>query len=98
MPEPTSWLTIEPGWDVQDRSGATIGEVTAVVGDLDKDIFDGLRLETGDGDERYVPGERVGEIVDGSVTLDAELSELAESPADDEPGGAELRRDRDAEI
>jgi hypothetical protein len=98
MAERTSWLAIETGWEVQDRSGASIGEVTAVVGDPAKDIFDGLRLETSDGSKRYVPGERVGEILEGQVSVDAELVELAESPAAEEPQGAELQRDRDAEL
>ena len=90
MAEPTSWLIVEAGWEVADRSGATIGEVTAVIGDQEADIFDGLRLETGGGEELYAPAERVAEIVEGKVTLDAELSELSESPAPEEPGGEEL--------
>ena len=98
MAERTSWFALEPGWEVLDRAGRSIGEVTAVVGDADADIFDGLRFETQDGHERFAPGERVRDIVEGSVALDAELAELEESPADDEPAGAEPRRDRDEEL
>jgi hypothetical protein len=92
MAEPTSWYMIEPGWDVLDRSGAPVGEVIAVVGDQDADIFDGLRVETSDGDERFVLAERVGEIVEGQVSLDAALPELEAAADDDDlaPGGAEL--------
>ncbi|MFN2616787.1 MAG: hypothetical protein ABR581_06645 [Thermoleophilaceae bacterium] len=94
MPEPTSWLTIESGWEVADRSGAVMGEVTAVIGDQDADIFDGLRFETTGGEERFAPGERVAAIVEGRVSLDAQLEELHATPAEEEPGGAEIRPDR----
>ena len=73
MAEPTSWFTIERGWDVEDGSGAVIGAVTEVVGDEDADIFDGLRFEGEDGEERFVVAERVGEIVEGRVKLEAEV-------------------------
>jgi hypothetical protein len=72
MAAPTSWYTIERGWEVQDRSGAVLGEVTEVVGDEDADILDGLRYEDGDGEEHFVEGDRVGEIVEGHVTIEAE--------------------------
>ena len=97
MADPTSWFTIEQGWEVHDRSGALIGEVLAVVGDENADIFDGLRFETGDGDERFVEADRVGEIVDGRVRLEAGADELEDHDVEP-PGGAELSRDRDAEL
>jgi hypothetical protein len=40
----------------------------------------------------------VREIVEGRVRLDADLGELERSPGDAEPGGAEVRRDRDTEL
>jgi hypothetical protein len=94
MDEPTSWYAIAPGWGVVDRSGATLGEVTGVVGDEDADIFDGLRVETPGGEELFARGEQVAEIVEGRVMLDAEEHELDASP----PGGVEISRDRDAEL
>ncbi len=97
MAELTSWYAIEPGWDVQGRDGTTIGTVTAVVGDEDVDIFDGLRLETGDGEELFAPGERVAEIIEGRISLDADMAEL-EAPEETAPGGVEVSRDRDAEL
>ena len=93
MQEPTSWLTIEPGWDVEDASAAVVGEVTAVIGDPDADIFDGLRFETEGGDEVYVPADRVGAIVEGRVSIEVPVERLEQAPADDEPGGVELRPD-----
>ena len=97
MPERVSWLMIESGWELVDRSGAPLGEVTRVVGDADADIFDGLQFETPDGDERYVPAELVGEITEGRVEIDAGPAEL-ERESDEGPGGVELRRDRGTEL
>jgi uncharacterized protein YrrD len=97
MAEPTSWLTIEPGWDVIDSSGENVGAIRDVIGDPEADIFNGLRVDGPEGDV-YVPADCVEEIVDGRVMLDTEASELPESPADDEPGGAEIERDRDSEL
>jgi hypothetical protein len=93
MAEPTSWYAIVSGWEVVDRSGNRLGEVTAVVGDEEADIFDGLRVEAG-GEELYARGDQVAEIVEGRVSLDASAEELDASP----PGGAEVTRDRDAEL
>ena len=39
-----------------------------MLGDQNADILDGLRYDA-DGEERYVPGDRVGEIVEGRVTV-----------------------------
>ena len=97
MAEPVSWFLIENGWTVVDRSGAEIGEVSAVIGDEDMDIFDGIHVSAGGG-ERYVPAGQVGPIEEGRVTVQAGLDELEEAPAADEPGGVEVTRDRDAEL
>jgi hypothetical protein len=97
MTDPTSWYMIEPGWEVIDGAGERVGEVTSIVGDQDSDIFDGLRIETPGGDELYLIADRVADLVDGRVTLDAPLSAL--EPGDlEEPGGAEVSRDRDADL
>ena len=97
MAELTSWYAIEKGWDVQGRDGTAIGTVAAVVGDEDVDIFDGLRIEAGDGEELFAPADRVSEIVEGLISLDADLAEL-ETPEEAAPGGVEVSRDRDAEL
>jgi hypothetical protein len=99
MAEPTSWFTVESGWEVQDRAGAVVGEVVEIVGDQDADIFDGLRFEGEDGEQRFVEAGRVGEIVEGTVTIDAEREQLEEGEEEaPEPGGAEITRARDEEI
>ena len=98
MGERVSWFLIEHGWIVVDRSGAEAGEVSAVVGDEDMDIFDGLHVRAGDGEERYVPADKVGPIEEGRVEVAAAFDEMEPTPAGGEPGGAEITRDRDAEL
>jgi hypothetical protein len=88
MAELVSWFLIESGWTALDRSGTEIGEVSAVIGDEDMDIFDGLHIRAG-GEERYVPAVSVGPIEDGRVTIQATLDDLEPTPAGDEPGGVE---------
>jgi ribosomal 30S subunit maturation factor RimM len=76
--DPVSWLMIEPGWSVQTEDGKDVGKVTEVVGDSGSDIFNGLAISTGLlSKDRYVPAERVGTIVAGTVRL-----ELAEDDVD----------------
>jgi hypothetical protein len=100
MPDPVSWLLVEPGWKVVDAQGEEIGRVEAVTGDSNADIFDGLSISTGMlSRPKYVPAEQVAEIVDGTVRLalgkDAvdslgEYDEPAES-IDVEPDAASRR-------
>jgi hypothetical protein len=68
--DPVSWLQIEPGWSVVGSDGEPIGSVVSVAGDKQEDIFDGLAISVGgSGPARYAPGEQVGPIVTGKVTL-----------------------------
>jgi hypothetical protein len=97
MAEPVSWFLIEDGWSVLDRSGTEIGEVSAVIGDEDMDIFDGIHVSAR-GKERYVPADLVGPIEEGRVTIQTSFDELDEAPSPAEPGGVEVTRDRDAEL
>lgn len=97
MAEPASWYVTEPGWKVVDRSGEPVGEVREVVGDPDADIFDGLRVRTPYGDERYVPADRVSWIETGRVQLDVSATGLAAGDEADPPRGGEYRPDRSSE-
>lgn len=70
MPDPVSWLLIEPGWKVYALDGAEIGRVDEVAGDDGHDIFDGLAVATSPfAKPRYVPAEQVAQIVEGEVHL-----------------------------
>jgi hypothetical protein len=79
MSDPVSWLQIEPGWSVVGSDGATVGSVLTVTGDKQDDIFDGLAVGTGESNPaRYVPGEQVGPIYPGQVTLKITAAGFAE--------------------
>ena len=70
MPDPVSWFVVERGWDVVGSDESKLGTVEDVLGDPERDIFDGLSVATGLlGKPRYVPAEQVREIVEGSVRL-----------------------------
>jgi len=57
-------------WSVVTSDGVSIGSVTQVEGDKQDDIFDGLAVQpTQLGQIVYVPGEQVGLIYPGRVTL-----------------------------
>jgi len=73
--DPVSWLQIEQGWKVVTSDDVTVGTVAQVEGDKHDDIFDGLAVESGS-QMHYVPGEAVGRIVAGTVTLTIGSSEL----------------------
>ena len=71
MSDPVSWLVVEPGWKVVASDGSEVGHVDEIVGDTGKDIFNGLAVSTGLlGKPKYVPAERVTEIVEGEIRLD----------------------------
>jgi sporulation protein YlmC with PRC-barrel domain len=68
--DPVSWLQIAQGWSVVSSDGVSIGSVTQVEGDKQEDIFDGLAVQPAEpGQIVYVPGEQVGLIYPGQVTL-----------------------------
>jgi sporulation protein YlmC with PRC-barrel domain len=70
MPDPCSWLQIEQGWNVVTSDGAIVGTVAQVEGDKESDIFDGLAVGSTEPNRLlYVPGEQVGPIYHGEVTL-----------------------------
>ena len=77
MADPVSWLQIGQGWEVVSSDGVVVGAVAQVEGDHNGDIFDGLAVESKDpAQTRYVPGEIVGPIYPGQVTLKIGAAEL----------------------
>ena len=70
--DPVSYLLIERGWEVVGSDGARVGEVDEVLADFTVDNFDGLTVDQGlTKPPRYVPSERVAQILEGRVVLDA---------------------------
>jgi hypothetical protein len=79
MADPVSWLEIGQGWSVVGSDGVAVGTVAQVEGDKQGDIFDGLAVESGDPPGlRYVPGEQVGAIVEGEVSLKVASGDFAD--------------------
>lgn len=74
--DPVSWLQIAQGWSVVTSDGVSIGAVEQIEGDKQEDIFDGLAVQLAPpGQLVYVPGEQVGLIYPGQVTLKIASSE-----------------------
>ena len=70
MPDPVSWFVVEPGWKIVAADGDEVGTVHELLGDLERDIFDGIAVSTGALTRpTYVPSEQVGEIREGEVHL-----------------------------
>ena len=82
MADPVAWLLVDRGWEVVSSDGPKVGTVEEVLGDENADIFDGLAVAPGLLKKpKYVPAERVGEIVEGRVVLEltrVEFDALAE--------------------
>jgi hypothetical protein len=77
MADPVSWRQIEQGWNIVTSDGVIIGTVAQVEGDKQADIFDGLAVESRQPTQiRYVPGEQVGAIYPGEVTLKISSADL----------------------
>jgi len=73
--DPVSWLQIAQGWNVVTSDGQLVGTVAQVEGDKQSDIFDGLAVEASHAKLiLYVPGEQVGPIYPGEVTLTIDSS------------------------
>jgi hypothetical protein len=85
MPDPVSWLQIEPGWSVETADGDVVGSVLTVTGDKQGDIFDGLAVGGNAGPARYVPGEQVGPIYPAKVTLRIAAAQFAQLDPYQEP-------------
>ena len=81
MATPVAWKVIEQGWDVAAADGTALGTVHEVIGDSNADIFNGLAVSPGRlKGSRYIPSERVTEIVEGRVTVDIGVEEFEQLP------------------
>ena len=70
MADPVSWFVVEPGWKIVAADGDEVGTVHEMLGDPERDIFDGIAVSTGALTKpTYVPSEQVGEIREGEVHL-----------------------------
>jgi hypothetical protein len=87
--EPSSYITLEPGVPVYSSDGEQLGLVEHVLAEPEKDIFDGIVLDTSalPGGHRFVDAPEVGEIHERGVILSLDrraaerLPEPSENPA-----------------
>jgi PRC-barrel domain protein len=95
MADPVSWFVVEKGWRVFGSDGKELGAIDEVIGDADSDIFNGLSVAAGRrGPPRYVPAERVREIVEGRVVLDLDHDSFGRLSTREPTRGERLRADR----
>ena len=101
---PESWEVLEPGTPVLASDGGHVGEVKEVLAVPEDDIFEGIIVQTEDGD-RYADAELIGSIHERGVDLKLDSAAAGNLPepkpapavmelgADDvaEPGGAYKR-------
>jgi hypothetical protein len=71
-PQQVSWFMLQRDWEVVDESGSSLGRLTQVLGDEERDIFDGIRCRAADGSEVEVHASRVKEIDEGRVIVSGE--------------------------
>jgi len=76
---PTSYLVLGEGTEVFASDGGPVGTVKRVLAIPDDDIFDGLILETEEGD-RFVDAENVDEIYERGVVLKLDSDQAQQLP------------------
>jgi hypothetical protein len=91
--EPISYMVLVDGTPVEGRDGGEVGTVKRVLADQSADIFDGLILDTPDGD-RFVDAGQVGDIYTRLVVLEMTAGEARSLP---EPTPSPAAVDLDAD-
>lgn len=81
---PASYLVLAEGTPVQSADGVGIGTVKRVLAVPDDDIFDGLILDTPEGD-RFIDADHVARIYERGVVLDLRGEDAHHLP---EPSGS----------
>ena len=82
-----SYRVLPRGTPVVAADGTPVGSVREVLDNEREEIFDGLVLDTPDG-QRFVDAPEVGRIAEQRVTLALTAAEVAALPAQDPKGGA----------
>jgi hypothetical protein len=101
--DPASYLTLQPGADVVDASGESIGTVEHVLADPSVDVFDGIIVDLNPLSTtlRFADADQVDGIFERGVVLKVRLEDLHEpeknagtlsaTPDDVESSGFEAR-------
>jgi hypothetical protein len=77
--DPISYMVLAEGTPVLTRDETRIGEVKRVLADFEEDVFDGLIIDTRQG-ERFVDAPHVRELYERAVLLDLSAEEAAHLP------------------
>jgi hypothetical protein len=94
---PISYLALAEGTPALSADGERIGEVKRVLALPDDDIFDGLILDTADGD-RFVDAEHVADLYERAAVLDLRADDVGHLPEPTEnPAAMEATPDDVAE-
>ena len=91
--DPISYMVLAEGTRVEGRDGGEVGSVKRVLADETADIFDGLILDTDDGD-RFVDAPQVAELYANLVILEMNAEEARRLP---EPTPSPAAVDLDAD-
>jgi hypothetical protein len=75
--ERVSYMVLEPGARVFTRNGDEVGTVKRVLADSSAGIFDGIVIDTRDG-ERFVDAPEVGDIYERAVMLALDFDQVGE--------------------
>jgi hypothetical protein len=89
------YTAVERGTPVWSSDGEEVGKVVEVLDNHREHIFDGLVIELGAGDRRFVDAPEVARTAERAVTLTitaAETAELGPPPKDGPPLGGTVRR------
>ena len=93
------YTALERGVPVLSSDGQEVGKVAEVLDNYQEHIFDGLVVETGSGERKFVDAPEVARTAERAVTLTitaAEFAELGPPPSTPPPaaggGGGGLKR------
>jgi hypothetical protein len=89
------YTALERGIPVLSSDGQEVGKVAEVLDNLPEHIFDGLVIETGSGERKFVDAPEVARTAERAVTLTitaAEVAELGSPPSRDPDVGGGLKR------
>ncbi len=85
-----SYKVLEPGTPVHASDGSAIGAVREILENVAEHIFDGLVIDTPDG-QRFVDAPEIARIAERRVTLTLDAESAAGLPERDSAGGPTYR-------
>ena len=80
--DPTSYMALNKGTPVYASDGNEVGRVERVLAVDEKDIFDGIAIDTSHG-KRFVDAPEVDRIYENGVVLNIDSAQAAELPPPD---------------